>query len=73
MSHIEAELPKRILRSEMVKRGIGYAELSSRLADTGIKLSEAALRNKVSRGAFTAEFFLQSLAALGVETLRLTE
>lgn len=73
MSHNEAELPKRILRSEMVKRGVGYAELSSRLGEAGIKLSEAALRNKVSRGAFTAEFFLQALAALGVETLRLTE
>jgi hypothetical protein len=73
MSQIEPDRPKRILRSEMVKRGVSYAELSSRLEEAGSRLSEAALRNKVSRGAFTAEFFLQALAAMGVETLRLTE
>ena len=73
MSHIGADLPKRLIRSEMAKRGVGYAELSSRLAEAGVKLSEGALRNKVSRGAFTAEFFLQALNAMGVETLRLTE
>jgi len=57
----------------MVRRDVSYAELSGRLADVGIGLSEAALRNKVSRGAFTADFFLKALGAMGVETLRLTE
>lgn len=57
----------------MVRRDVSYADLSSRLAEGGIELSEAALRNKVSRGGFAADFFLQALRAIGVETLRLTE
>jgi hypothetical protein len=57
----------------MVRRDVSYAELSGRLAEVGIDLSEAALRNKVSRGGFAADFFLQALRAIGVENLRLTE
>lgn len=57
----------------MVRHDVSYAELSARLAKKGLEFSEAALRNKVSRGAFPADFFLQCLGALGVETLRLTE
>ena len=72
MSQIEARA-KRILRAEMVRRDVSYDELSSRLAVMGVTLSEKALRSKVSRGAFTADVFLQCMAALGVETLRLTE
>ena len=72
MSQIEAKA-KRILRAEMVRRNVSYDELSDRLAKMGIALSEKALRSKVSRGAFTADVFLQCLEALGVETLRLTK
>ncbi len=57
----------------MVRRDVGYEELSSRLAEMGVKLSAKALRSKVSRGGFTADVFLQCMTALGVETLRLTE
>ena len=73
MSQIEPDQAKRIIRAEMVRRDVSYADLSSRLAEAGIELSEAALRNKVSRGGFAADFFLQALRAIGVETLRLTE
>jgi len=57
----------------MVRRNVSYADLSGRLAERGIEVSEAALRNKVSRGGFAADFFLQALRAIGVESLRLTE
>lgn len=73
MSQIEPDQAKRIIRAEMVRRDVSYADLSGRLAELGIELSEAALRNKVSRGGFSADFFLQALRAIGVETLRLTE
>jgi hypothetical protein len=73
MSQNEAHQAKRIIRAEMARRGIGYIELSAKLAEQGVVLSEKALRSKVSRGAFTADVFLQCLAALGVETLRLTD
>lgn len=73
MSHGEPDQAGRILRSEMVRRNVSYADLSGRLAERGIEVSEAALRNKVSRGGFAADFFLQALRAIGVESLRLTE
>jgi len=44
-----------------------------RLAQAGEGFSEAALRNKVSRGSFTADFFLSVLAVMNVDTLRLTD
>lgn len=64
---------KRTLRSEMTKRGIRYAELAQRLNEDGGSETTANLRNKFSRGSFTAAFFLQCLAAMGVTTLRLDE
>ena len=63
----------RILRSEMVRRAVSYADLAKMLAEAGIEASEASIRNKVSRGAFTADFFLSVLAVMGGETLRLTD
>lgn len=64
---------KRIIRAEMVRRDVSYQELADRLAQAGEDFSEAALRNKVSRGSFTADFFLSVLAVMNVETLRLTD
>lgn len=63
---------KGVLRSEMTRRQISYADLVGLLADAGVKESEANLRNKVSRGSFTAAFLFQCLAAMGVTTLHLT-
>ena len=73
MSRSETLSAKRIIRSEMVRRDVSYQELADRLAEAGENFSEAALRNKVSRGSFTADFFLSVLAVMNVETLRLTE
>lgn len=41
------------------------------LAAIGVDDNERNLRNKVSRGKFTAGFLLQCLTAIGVETVRL--
>lgn len=62
---------KRMLRAEMVRRGVSYDDLVARLAEAGVKETSASLRNKVSRGSFTADFFLQALSALGVTKLHL--
>ena len=64
---------KRLLRGEMVKRGVNYAELVKRLDAIGVKDSEANLRNKISRGGFTAAFLVQCLTAMGATTLRLED
>jgi len=63
---------KGLLKGELKRRNISYAELVGKLADIGIMDSEPNIRNKLSRGKFTAVFLLQCLEAIGVDSLRLT-
>jgi len=60
-----------ILRSEMAKQNVTYSQLLERLKAIGVEEDERNLRNKVSRGKFTAAFLLQCLGALGVTDMRL--
>lgn len=53
-----------IIRGEMGRHNITYAQLVVKLAAIGVQDDERNLRNKVSRGKFTAAFMLQVLAAL---------
>lgn len=62
---------KGVLRAEMQKRGVSYADLVAKLGALGVESSEASLRNKVSRGGFSAVFLLQCMAAMEVMTLHL--
>lgn len=64
------EKAKGLLRAEMARKGVTYAGLAERLAKIGIEDNERNLRNKVSRGKFTAGFLLQCLKALETENLR---
>jgi Domain of unknown function (DUF6471) len=61
------ELVKNMLRAEMMRRGVSYTTLVELLADIGIADNELNLRNKVSRGRFTAVFFMQCMKALGTD------
>ncbi|MDF1857065.1 MAG: DUF6471 domain-containing protein [Pseudooceanicola sp.] len=65
------EMAKGLLRGEMARKAVTYAQLVEKLAAIGIEDNERNLRNKVSRGKFTAGFLLQCLSALGCDTLRL--
>ncbi|MGL4310740.1 MAG: DUF6471 domain-containing protein [Paracoccaceae bacterium] len=65
------EKAKGLLRAEMARRGTTYAQLVEALSAIGVDDNERNLRNKVSRGKFTAGFFLQCLTALGCSSLRL--
>lgn len=64
------ELAKNILRAEMMRHGISYATLAERLATVGITDNELNLRNKVSRGRFTAVFLMQCLTVLGADWIK---
>jgi hypothetical protein len=64
------ELPKNILRAEMMKNGVSYAALAERLAGFGITDNEVNLRNKVARGRFTAVFLMQCLTVLGADWIK---
>lgn len=65
------EVAKNILRAEMMRRGVSYTNLVDRLSALGVTDNELNLRNKVSRGRFTAVFFLQCLKALDAEWIHL--
>lgn len=65
------ERVKGLLKAELKRRGITYAELVGKLADIGVMDSEPNIRNKISRGKFTAVFLVQCLTAIGVESIRL--
>ena len=65
------EEAKAILKAEMKHRRLGYADLAERFGQMGFPITEPTLRNKFSRGSFSASFFLQCLAALDCRTLHL--
>lgn len=59
-----------ILKGLLARHGVTYKELARRLEALGVHENEAPLRNKINRGAFAFSFFLQCMAALGVEDVR---
>lgn len=60
-----------LLKAAIKRKGLTYAQLVDRLAAEGVVETEAALRNKLSRGTFSAAFLLQCLKAIGIETIRM--
>ncbi|HRD95744.1 MAG TPA: DUF6471 domain-containing protein [Rubrivivax sp.] len=56
---------KRLLRSELVRRGYTYHQLAEALAGIGLPETERSVANKMSRGSFSFAFFLQCMAAMG--------
>lgn len=62
---------KRLLKAELARKGVTYAQLVGKLADIGVHDTEPNIRNKISRGKFTAVFLLQCLSAIGVHSLQM--
>ena len=62
---------KGLLKAELKRQNVSYAQLVGKLADIGVMDSEPNIRNKLSRGKFTAVFLVQCLEAIGADTLRL--
>jgi hypothetical protein len=62
---------KGILKAELARRDLSYADLADKLALAGIKDNERNIANKIARGSFTAVFFIQCLEAIGCHTLHL--
>jgi hypothetical protein len=58
------DMPNRVLRAEMAKRGLSYFDLVVRLHRIGVIENERSLRNKVARGTFSAMFLLQCMVAM---------
>ena len=64
---------KGLLRAEIKRRNLNYDQLAEKLAAIGVKESSRNLSNKISRGGFTAGFFVQCLEAIGCQSLRLSD
>lgn len=62
---------KNLLKGELKRRGITYAQLAEMLKRLDIHETERNLNNKISRGGFTAAFLLQCLKAIGSSHLLL--
>jgi hypothetical protein len=62
-----------MLKAELVRRGVTYAQLVGKLAEIGVMDSEPNIRNKISPGKFTAVFLIQCLEAIGASSLRLSD
>lgn len=60
-----------LLKAELKRKGVTYAGLVERLAQLGVDEKEVNVRNKLSRGKFTAAFLLQCLEAIGSQQLHL--
>ena len=64
---------KRVLRTELVRRGISYKMLSAMLEKVGVVETERAIQGKVARGTFTFAFFMQCMAAIGATKIDLEQ
>ena len=64
---------KGLLKGELKRRNVSYGQLVEKLAAVGVVDSEPNIRNKLSRGKFTAVFLVQCLEAIGASSLRLQD
>ena len=62
---------KNLLKGELKRRGVTYAQLAEKLAQIGVNENERNLNNKISRGGFSAAFMLQCMVAIGARNVSL--
>lgn len=58
----------RFLRSELTKHGITHEQLAKLLEKQGVLYSKSSIDSKLSRGTFSAVFFMQCLMAIDYES-----
>ena len=64
---------KRMLKSELIKRGISTEELTVLLNENGSSETKSSVDSKISRGTFSASFFMQSLFVIGCTKIEIEE
>lgn len=60
-----------LLKAELKRAKVTYAQLADKLVGMGIDEKEANIRNKLARGKFSAAFLIQCLTAIGISEIRL--
>lgn len=64
---------KGLLKAELKRKDVSYRDLAEKLTAMEISETEPNIANKISRGGFTAVFFVQCLIAIGARAMRLQE
>ena len=62
---------KGIIRGELKRRNLSYADLAEKLAVIGVRETPQNIQYKLARGGFKTVFFLQIMDAIGVHTIHL--
>lgn len=70
---IYREQAKNILRAELKRQGFSYKDLAAALGEQGVHETDKNIANKLSRGTFTAAFFLMALDVIGCKTIRVRD
>jgi hypothetical protein len=61
------EKAKRLLKSELVRRGVSTEDLVALLDNIGVEETKSSIDSKISRGTFSAAFLIQCLNAMGIK------
>jgi hypothetical protein len=68
-----ADRISRFLKAELKRHKVSYDELARRLNKAGARETKASIANKLSRGQFSAIFFVDTLRAIGIEKVDLED
>ena len=69
--HELAERMKRFVKAELKRADVTYEQLAMRFREMGHDESKVSVANKLSRGTFSATFFVAVLKAIGREQVDL--
>lgn len=64
---------KRMLKSELVKRGLSTEDLTTLLNENGCTETKSSVDSKISRGTFSASFFMHCLFVIGCTKIEIEE
>jgi hypothetical protein len=64
---------KRLLKSELIKRGVSNSDLALMLSEIGVEETKTSIDSKISRGSFSASFFMQCLSVVGCNKVEIEE
>jgi len=67
------ELPKSIIKSELKRKGLQVRDLVELLKPLDEELIDSSFNNKMSRGGFSAVFFMKCMKALEVKNLKIED
>jgi 3-mercaptopyruvate sulfurtransferase SseA len=69
--HELTERTKRFVKAELKRADVTYEQLAARLREMGHDETKVSVANKLSRGTFSATFFIAVMKAIGREQVDL--